>query len=424
MVRFTVKKPAPTLRLNRVPGDVRPQEETFTLGEVSKALDQVLGEDLLDDLMAIEGFEDLLVQKGYVKKGVDEDLDKLEQEGSVEESIVKPGKGKAEVKKAEQGDDNPIEAPAATDEADEDGDEDDDEEISKALGDFADLLDGEGVEVTKGVMAAVRKYLRRWRGKGGKYEYEYADDKKGKGGKSPKKPTRPEVVRKDSEQRQRFQEAASFGIDEDHKEAFERAKSLHKEAMELAQSGKLDHFSGRYLETMLGLLTDSHDLSEAQRTEVKEMFDDIRGSNEVNKKQPAYGGDHWHGESKGGDSSGLSSDKVSEQKKHIYETADMVSGIKSYTEGYSDKGVDAVSYIDKEKLKKATDRVKADHLAIVNSLSSGKKLDGDVRERHKSHIDTLVDHGSISEATAKSMKAELKAQVKPEARPNRWQERI
>lgn len=328
MVRFTVKKPAPTLRLNRVPGDVRPQEETFTLGEVSKALDQVLGEDLLDDLMAIEGFEDLLVQKGYVKKGVDEDLDKLEQEGSVEESIVKPGKGKAEVKKAEQGDDNPIEAPAATDEADEDGDEDD-EEISKALGDFADLLDGEGVEVTKGVMAAARKYLRRWRGKGGKYEYQYADDKKGKGGKSPKKPeSKP-----------------------------------------------------------------SHD-----------------------------GGSHW--DSKGGDdapSSGLSSDKVSEQKKHIYETADMVDGIKSYTEGYSDKGIEGVAHVDKEKLTKATDRVNADHLALVGALSNGKKLDGDVRDRHISHIDTLVGHGSISEATAKSMKAELKAQAKPDSRPNRWE---
>lgn len=233
-------------------------------------------------------------------------------------------------------------------------------------------------------------------------------------------PTRPEVVRDDSEQRQRFGEAASFGINDDHKEVFERAKSLHKEAMELAQSGKLDYSSGKYLEIMLNSLTSSHQLSEAQITEAKKMFDDIRGSDEINRAQPAYGGDHWHSKGEGGDSSGLSSDKASDQKKHIYETADMVDGIKSYTEGYSDKGIEGVGHVDKEKLKKATDRVNADHLAIVSSLSSGKKLDGDVRERHKSHIDTLVGHGSISEATAKSMKAELKAQAKPDSRPNRW----
>lgn len=329
-VRFTVKKPAPTLRLDRVAGEARPQEETYTLGEVSKALDQIVGDDLLETLLEMDGFDDLLIAKGYVKKGVDEDLDQLEQEGSVEESIVKPGK-KAEVKKAEQGDDNPIEAPAATDEADDDDSDDDDEEVSKALGEFVSLMDDEGVEISKGVMAAARKYIRRWRGKGGKYEYQYANDK---GSKSSKK-----------------------SASEDSKP--------------------------------------SHD-----------------------------GGSHWDGDSKGENSSGLNSDKASEQRKHIYETADMISDIKSYKEGYSDKGIDAVAYIDKAKLKKSTDRVNADHLALVGALSSGKKIDGDVRFRHMSHIDTLVGHGSITEAAGKSMKAEIKAQQKAEERPSRWQERI
>lgn len=171
------------LRLDRVANEVRPQEKTYTIDEVSKALDDLSVEDLLEELMDSPEFEEMLVTKGYVKKASDEiegQLSMLEQEGSVEDSIVKPAK---EVKKAEAGDDNPTEAPAATEEADKD--EDEEAEIAKALGYFEGLLDAEGLEVSKGFMAAARKYLRKWRGKGGKWQYQYADDKKGgKSGKS------------------------------------------------------------------------------------------------------------------------------------------------------------------------------------------------------------------------------------------------
>lgn len=149
--RTTEARPRMLLNLKQLPSPFLYESEpesledpVFSLGEIKKAFDELLEESRFSQLV------EQVLEKGMDTKTLDQRLDSLEQEDSVESEVIK----------AEGGDGGDL--PSAVESGDEDEEDDeDDEEVEKALAYLEDSLLDDDIEKGLGqALSRVKNYVK------------------------------------------------------------------------------------------------------------------------------------------------------------------------------------------------------------------------------------------------------------------------